>query len=88
MLHRNHLLPCDHLPQVTTQTQNVTLKRKHHHKSTALPAERREEHEPENYSERDDKNYVQVEPYQFRTQPNSHNQMDKETTSHLLHTSE
>ncbi len=25
VLHRNHLLPCDHLPQVTTQTQNATL---------------------------------------------------------------
>ncbi len=25
-LHRYHLLACDHLPQVTTQTQNATLK--------------------------------------------------------------
>ncbi len=88
VLHHNHLLTCDHLPQVTTQTQNATLKRKHQKKSTALPAERREEHEPENDSESDDEYYVQVEPYQFRTQPNSHNQMEKETTSHLLHTSE
>lgn len=28
VLHRNHLLPCDHLPLVTTQTQNTTPKRK------------------------------------------------------------
>ncbi len=28
-----------------------------------------------------------VEPYQFKTQ-HIHNQMEKETTSHLLHTSE
>lgn len=29
VLHRNNLLPCDHLPQVTTPTQNATLKQKH-----------------------------------------------------------
>lgn len=40
VLGRNHLLPCDHLPLVTTLTQNATPKRKHQQKHIASPAER------------------------------------------------
>lgn len=86
MLHRNHLLPCDHLPLVTTLTQNATLKQKHQQKHIASPAERWEEHE--NDSESDDKYFVQVEPYHFRTEQNSHKEIEVESTPQLLPTCE
>ncbi|RXN05991.1 Retrovirus-related Pol poly from transposon [Labeo rohita] len=72
VLHRNLLLPCDHLPLNITPTQGAKSKQGHQPRNSRIRPTREKvcESECDNESEEDDYHF-QVEPYQIRPQESS-----------------
>lgn len=78
VLHRNLLMPCDHLPLEVDPTPRSKSKRRQPQENSSVPANRREESELE--SESDSEYYVPVEPCQLGKQQSSYDQRQEEAT--------
>ncbi len=78
VLHRNLLMPCDHLPLEVDPAPRSKSKRRQTQENSSVPANRMEESELE--SESDSEYYVPVEPCQLGKQRSSNDQRQEEAT--------